>query len=672
MLGHGESYGRENARGERLSWSRLEHRLPSSPLASWTAELVVGRVQPFTRVPLSPDDAELVVYVHQDGARLAYRVTPSRRGPLPSAPRFIVDAHDGRILEARDGLRHAQAWIYPTNPVRSPELTRRTLAVAPDATTLQSDLLLAQSCVDHGARYVVDWLGAPVSVRGCRPAATALIDSQGDFAALPSADPSSADPDPFAEISAFHHAARALSFFEQLGGEAPELSDTPLPLVTNLRIARGLLDPDPDPEALAYAELVPFPAAFYWPGSADEGAAFRELYGGSRGALWLGQGQSVDFAYDGDLVYHELTHAVLDASLRPNGYRLEPQGLSSEPEALAEALADYFAAAMAGDPVIGEYAAREHPLGPRSLDNEARCPSALTGSPHDDGLMFSGALWRVRQGLAAEQRQRFDQAVYHAARLPVRASTVGFQEFAELLSHGLAADPSARASLASELERRGLARGCHAVLEISPGETLRAPRGPFVAPGTLAVGLRELAPGVLQFEVAVPTTGAQRLTVTFTATPAPAAPWFGRVGSTFAPVLLAEWDAPIVWTDDAVHASARRELNDDRLIRVELDVPEGARTAFLQIANRGELDGHYDRLRVAFAPRSVAPPDAPSSATLTQAEPELRAVPPRSRAGCTHSPSKTKASAGWLCGAALAALVSGLRRRRAAATGGTC
>ena len=38
---------------------------------------------------------------------------------------------------------------------------------------------------------------------------------------------------------------------------------------------------------------------------------FQTLYGFNAGAMWFGQGPTHDYSYDGDVVYHEFTHAVV-------------------------------------------------------------------------------------------------------------------------------------------------------------------------------------------------------------------------------------------------------------------------------------------------------------------------------------------------------------------------
>lgn len=74
-----------------------------------------------------------------------------------------------------------------------------------------------------------------------------------------------------------------------------------------------------------------------------------------------------------------------------------------------EGLADFFAAALSGDPLIAEYASGEIAggVGTRSLESGARCPESITGDPHGDGqLTSSGALFRNRVVLLVQLTAR--------------------------------------------------------------------------------------------------------------------------------------------------------------------------------------------------------------------------------------------------------------------------
>jgi hypothetical protein len=73
-------------------------------------------------------------------------------------------------------------------------------------------------------------------------------------------------------------------------------------------------------------------------------------------------GFTQDAALCHDLIYHELVHAVL------YGKDVQPGGVRREASAMHEALADYFAAAITGDPAIGEWVYLLFPQGGTRVD----------------------------------------------------------------------------------------------------------------------------------------------------------------------------------------------------------------------------------------------------------------------------------------------------------------
>jgi hypothetical protein len=471
----------------------------------------------------------------------------------------------------------ARVLTFATSPARNPDPELLTPAIAP-AATLTTPFLKTWSCVDRGAVH---------TVRACTLEQIATADANGDFVAPPRVV-TDALPDPAAEASAFYHAARARSFFEGLAGHAlPNAVD----VVAGLRMPEALRDGDtasrPD------ATLDPFPFSFYL--RAGEIPAFDAVYGTTRGTVWLGRGQTRDLAYDGTVVAHEMTHAMLDGVLHARGFRLGPYGASAEPDALNEALADYFAAAMNELPAIGEWAAGEVSAGYRSLDTFVSCPRAIDGQAHDESLLFSGALWSARNAREPSARAAFDAAVYRAVtRTPARPD-VGYADVADAI------EGDAGVAVRVELARR--MAGCPPII------ALTAPlRGGFHAPGTTAFDA-DLAPGVLQLRVEI-TPGSTALHVELEAAGV-APPLFASPRSPFAPVVLASWDAELRWEGTRSNATTETPLTGDRLLRGDLPIPAGARVAYLQIANRGQSDGAYDYVTVTMTSEAPSTPPEP-------------------------------------------------------------
>ena len=95
-----------------------------------------------------------------------------------------------------------------------------------------------------------------------------------------------------------------------------------------------------------------------------------------------------------DVIYHEYGHAVTDYIYRPAGDLGGAIG-----NAMHEALADYLAAEINGEPRIGDFLLRNTTAPFRNLDNQLFWPDDRDDrdEPHANGLILGGALWDVRQ-----------------------------------------------------------------------------------------------------------------------------------------------------------------------------------------------------------------------------------------------------------------------------------
>jgi hypothetical protein len=108
-----------------------------------------------------------------------------------------------------------------------------------------------------------------------------------------------------------------------------------------------------------------------------------------------------DVARCQDIIYHEVTHAVI------YGFGVLPTGPQRESAALHEGLADYFSCALTGDPVVGEWLYLTFPEGCTRLDRPADPwnydhydqvgfgggpPSSAWGN----GMILSSGLWDLR------------------------------------------------------------------------------------------------------------------------------------------------------------------------------------------------------------------------------------------------------------------------------------
>lgn len=209
---------------------------------------------------------------------------------------------------------------------------------------------------------------------------------------------------------------------------------------------------------------------------------------------------------------------------------------------------------------------------------------------------------------------------------------------------------------------RGLLPWCERIVPYE-GEPLQSRDGRigFVAPGKQSLGVRKLAPGILQVRAAIP-PGAVSVEVSFVARASRAG--IGPLGGNakpFAPVVLAKLDQPITWEPG-------RELSHDADRRVKISatsgkvratfaIPEGsaADSIYVQIANDGDADGAYDSVALSFTVEEAEPEEE-------EVEAPPPAAPASSSGGCTAS--STASVPGVVPGIALALAGLLARRRR--------
>jgi len=237
-----------------------------------------------------------------------------------------------------------------------------------------------------------------------------------------------------------------------------------------------------------------------------------EIFNRDFDSVIMFQGEVRDFGYDGDIVYHEMTHAVVGSTAELGMHALDEQGSLASPGALNEGYADYFAASLSNDSVTGEYGAHTagEEGGIRDAENERICPDHLTGEVHDDSWPWSGALWDLRNIFVAPdcERERFDAAIYDAmVGLPPRATFDDASEATALaLAQTYGRDGGAYQIARCIFEQRGML-GCERVVRIltvdDQGGTSSS-RWPILnIPSAGEVGA-SAAPSQLQFRVDVP------------------------------------------------------------------------------------------------------------------------------------------------------------------------
>lgn len=290
-----------------------------------------------------------LVLAQPDGARPVWAVDVRTREPLQHL-RVYVDRVDGVLRAEEPLLFTAQAEVYPTNPDAS-ELVEVQLPVTADE--LRNGYTWVRSCNDFDSnRWQCDG-----KERQAAP------DANGDYFYAPAP---LATPDPFAELQMFWHVDTVARFFDDQFG-----------FHTDFGIGGTAL------EAIVNFDL--------------QNAFFGEADGDGIPEIAFGQGGGVDFAYDGDVVYHEYGHAVFGQVVSSDQGRYDHYGRVIGPGGLNEGTADLFSMTISQDPVLGEYAGGG-PLQPgyiRDLDADRRCPDDLYGQSHRDGETWAALGWNL-------------------------------------------------------------------------------------------------------------------------------------------------------------------------------------------------------------------------------------------------------------------------------------
>ncbi|HWN68555.1 MAG TPA: hypothetical protein VNM90_13035, partial [Haliangium sp.] len=481
--------------------------------------------------------------------------------------RGYVDADTGVVYAADDLVRTQAAppcpgfqdgFVYETNPVDS-ELSCVSLAdyLTPEATALTNADVKVQNCLDRkGCRDFGDG-----SYHFCDFEATAAADQAGHYTDYVFESDTDAE-DEFAEVQMFYHVNKALAVARGLGG-FDNLDARPLTAVVNFRMP-SFADTSlcttasyGGSEALAVFDNAAFvPAEGLLPGFPESDA------------IIFGQGTASDFSYDGDVVYHELGHAVM-ANIAPDlpSMRIDSLGLNTMPGGMHEGYADLMTVFVTNDPQIGEYAAHaveSDATEIRDVANEATCPGSLTGEVHDDSLPFTGAIWEARLQVAttAEDRAAFDRAVFAAQRTLGSLDDFGSaaQKTLAELEIELGAPASAKAKEVFSArgllpdEARGLA-ACNS--RVRDSQNLASPY--LYLPGVEYFGTINQVPAPVQFRYEL-TERAASLNLTIGASVGESDPFApgGQVQPALA-LLVDDTGEPIRWSavgDDVLAASS--------------------------------------------------------------------------------------------------------------------
>jgi MYXO-CTERM domain-containing protein len=390
---------------------------------------------------------ELVYLLILDRPVLAWELTTptSLAWPEPVRERVWISATTGRELERESLIFTAnQAEVFRFNPAHTPDPITVTLGTIdpeqawseeldPTQTYLNGARLRTFDCVDVEDGPFAPWKGEGE----CFPTQVVAADENGDFfVPLPDvAKPAdNIDPtDPYAELSMYYHAETFFEFMAEQGitGFPCEMSN----MVANFH----WLEPSPGYPDL---EFGPYNNAYY------SGAC--ELDQGP--TMLFGQGSAVDFGYDGDVVYHELGHGIVQL-LTPEGLTLSNRrsdALLRDARAINEAIADYHAIMITERPEMAEYVgfywADLDKGWIRNAENERQCPRDMTGEEHYDSEPFAAGLWAARRRIG----EKLDAVVL--ASLPLLPNDASIEQASAALLEVASAELDAGTWTAQEWE----------------------------------------------------------------------------------------------------------------------------------------------------------------------------------------------------------------------------
>jgi hypothetical protein len=428
---------------------------------------------------------------HDAAAADATPIAPDAAPADAAPPDAVVDAAPGPHLAA------PHAYVYPSDPITDNGMV--TDVVLPEVTSpvghLTNGNVDVHNCLHEpgGVTAMPDLGGFRITVSLCHEVPTVIPDPDGNYLSVrPPAD--DRDPqDKFAEVMMYYHVNRVHDFYKQTFDFSR--LDTSLYAIVNLQIKTTPALPIPGLE-LTPDGWMEFPnAAFFPEQSWNELASQFGLPPRHGDSIIFGQAKP-DFSYDARVIYHEYTHAMIGTD-KLGGRAVDEYGLNADPPSMNEGLADYFAASIIGDPIIGKYGIGVlDPNQVRDLSAAKHCPDDLHDEVHADGRILSTALWTVRQQLG---REVTDRIVFRAIQQFGQNTTM--QEAGDLiLAEAAAESPEAEATARGILHDYGVI-DCVRAQHLTHFQADQTPEMlPRTVEGTQSVGLPGFGGGVPGYE----------------------------------------------------------------------------------------------------------------------------------------------------------------------------
>lgn len=412
----------------------------------------------FGNLTKTPDFvSELVIIGYNGGYRLAYRLRFRPKNPLDGRF-YFVDANTGELLRTGNLIKYASntAKVFDMNPISTPDPIEVELPwVADDADgklTAEADenglrKIVAANCPDEEETF--DYGG--YELPRCTVTQIADKEKNGSFI-YEDWDKDlkyrTNTEDVYPEVALYYHMTKIYKYLAGLGFKEYEQLPNhekngylhPIVGVANFQMVGYL-------SGYNSSKLMPMDNAFY----SQHDPYFSEFLFGdfeysNSDALIFGQGSYADFAYDGDVVYHEFGHGVIEGitKLSYEGHADE-YGFSNEALGLNEGMADVFSFIMTNDPCLAEHVAKGVGAAGGAVNlNGVSCLRTTTnpnlvnedfiGESHNDGLPLVGAHWEIYQKMLENGFTRDDFAkLFMSALLLVTDVDMGYKEWGEYL-----------------------------------------------------------------------------------------------------------------------------------------------------------------------------------------------------------------------------------------------
>ena len=416
-----------------------------------------------------PDFAtKLVIIGYNGGYRLAYRVRFRPMSPVDGRF-YYVDAMNGMILRTGNLVKFAtnKAKVFDMNPVSTPDpIEVDLLWVGDDADGYLSAAadekglrkVVAANCPDLGEIYEYDYGPQKYEFPICTVKQLANKEENGSFTYEDWTNGLNYKLDTeeiYPEIALYYHMTKIYNYLAGLGlkeyTELPNHEGTkPIVGIANFQMMGYY-------SGYNTSDLKPMDNAFF----SKYDPSFAEMFYGDfeynqSDALVFGQGSKADFSYDGDVVYHEFGHGVVDgiANFEYEGWP-DKYGFTNEIMGMNEGMADVFSFIITEDPCLAEYVAKgvgqmggavslDDKLCLRTTTNEKLVNEDFNGEAHNDGLPLVGAHWEIYRKMIENGFTKDDFArIFLTAMMSVPHNEIGYKEWGELMLEAAAESPAA-------------------------------------------------------------------------------------------------------------------------------------------------------------------------------------------------------------------------------------